>query len=121
VNDRYNGINVILLMDAQFHLIWQDLHSLTYVYTCSVLMSYLPFTSYLKSHKCKFPKETLLTSLHLREMARSVQPHVLAYMFCPYVISTLYPLLEASVTNVNFQKILFSCTLLTTLYLREMN
>jgi hypothetical protein len=28
------------------------------------------------------------------EMTRSAQPHVHTYMFCPYVISTLYWLLE---------------------------
>jgi hypothetical protein len=39
---------------------WQDLHSLTYLHTCSVLMSSLPFTSYLKSHKCELPKDTFL-------------------------------------------------------------
>jgi hypothetical protein len=28
------------------------------VHTCSVLLSSLPFTCYLKSHNCKFPKDT---------------------------------------------------------------
>jgi hypothetical protein len=30
---------------------WQDLHSLTYLCTCSVLVSSLPITSYLKNYK----------------------------------------------------------------------
>jgi hypothetical protein len=38
----------------------QVLHSLMYIHTCSVLMSSLPFTSYLKSHKCELPKDTFL-------------------------------------------------------------
>jgi hypothetical protein len=51
-------------------------------------------------------------------MTRSTQPYVHTYIFCPYVISTLY----RSLANViNFQKILFLCTLLTTLHLREMD
>jgi hypothetical protein len=42
------------------------LHSLTYVCTCSVLVSYLPFTSYLKSHQCELPKQdtSLMHSSH---------------------------------------------------------
>jgi hypothetical protein len=32
----------------------------TYVHACSVLMSPLPFTSYLKSHKCELPEDTIL-------------------------------------------------------------
>jgi hypothetical protein len=35
------------------------------------------------------------------------QPHIHMYMFCCYVISTLYHLLEES--NENFQKIIFLC------------
>jgi hypothetical protein len=51
-------------------------------------------------------------------VTRSAQPHILTYMFSPYVIST--PLLVTwKVTNVNFQKICFSCTLLTALHLRN--
>jgi hypothetical protein len=36
-------------------------------------------------------------------VTRSWQPHVLTYMFCPYVISTPLPV-TWRVTNVNFQK-----------------
>jgi hypothetical protein len=45
---------------------WQDPHSLTYVCTCSVLVSSLPFTSYLKSHQCELPKQdtSLMHSSH---------------------------------------------------------
>jgi hypothetical protein len=45
---------------------WQDLHSLTYICTCSVLMSSLPFTGYLKNTNENFHKIlfscTLLTT-----------------------------------------------------------
>jgi hypothetical protein len=50
---------------------------------------------------------------------RFTQHHVHMYMFFPYVISTLYLLIEE--TNENFQKIPVLCILLTTLHLREMN
>jgi hypothetical protein len=71
----------------------QDLHSLAYIHTCSVLMSSLPFTGYLKSHKCERPKkDTFLVhsshnfSLHLRE-------NELRYHCC---LSQLYFLLGTS-------------------------
>jgi hypothetical protein len=43
-----------------------------------------------------------------RHLARFAQPHVHMYMFCPYVISTLY-MFTWQFTDENFQKILFSC------------
>jgi hypothetical protein len=55
-------------------LSWQDLHSLTYIRTCSVLMSSLSFTGYLKSHNCEHPKRYFSCALfsqlalHFREM-----------------------------------------------------
>jgi hypothetical protein len=53
-------------------------------------------------------------------VARFTQPHVHMYMFCPYVISTLYHLLEK--LQMRTFKRYFSCTiLLTTLHLQEMN
>jgi hypothetical protein len=35
---------------------WQDLHSLMYIHTGSILMSSLPFTIYLKNYKWKLSK-----------------------------------------------------------------
>jgi hypothetical protein len=51
-------------------------------------------------------------------VSRFAQPHVLTYMFCPYVISTPFTGYLKN-TNENFQKIPSSCFLLTTLHLRE--
>jgi hypothetical protein len=54
-------------------------------------------------------------------LTRSAWPHVHTYI---HVLSLcyLYPLpVTWRVTNVNFQKRLFLCTLLTTLHLRELN
>jgi hypothetical protein len=49
-----------MLRDLDPCQLWQDPHSLTYICTCCVLMSSLPFTSYLKSHKCELPEDTFL-------------------------------------------------------------
>jgi hypothetical protein len=47
-------------------------------------------------------------------------PHVHMYMFCPYVISTLYCLVEEYKWELS-KDTFFFCILLTTLQLREMN
>jgi hypothetical protein len=102
---------------------WQDLHSLTYICTCSVLMSSLPFTIHLEelqmrtfkrylfshnsSHNCTpkiyevryhccFSQVYFMCHGNRQEpcLTRFAQPHVHVYMLCPYVISTLYHLLE---------------------------
>jgi hypothetical protein len=54
-------------------------------------------------------------------VTRFAQPHILVYMFCPYVISTPLPV-TCKVTNETFKRHL-SCGLLlpTTFHLREMN
>jgi hypothetical protein len=39
---------------------WQDSHSLMYIHTCSVLMSSLPLTIYLKNYKSELSKDTFL-------------------------------------------------------------
>jgi hypothetical protein len=38
--------------------------------------------------------DAMLTMIFLTQVTRSTQPHIHMYMFCPYVISTLYQLLE---------------------------
>jgi hypothetical protein len=53
-------------------------------------------------------------------VTRSTQPHVHTYMSCPYVISTLYCLVEEYKWELS-KDTFFFCILLTTLHLREMN
>jgi hypothetical protein len=59
-------------------VLWQDLHSLTYIHSCSVLMSSLHLTRLLEESQMRISKQkilfscnflcSLLTTLHLREM-----------------------------------------------------
>jgi hypothetical protein len=51
-------------------------------------------------------------------VTRFTQHHVLTYMFCSYVISTLYRILEESKLWTS-KRYLFLCTLLTTLCLEK--
>jgi hypothetical protein len=60
----------------------------------------------------KSPNQQLVT--------RFAQPHIYTYMFCPYVISTLYDLLE-ELQMRTFKRYFSHAILLTALHLREMN
>jgi hypothetical protein len=57
----------------------------------------------------------------MMKMTRFPQPHVHTYMFCRYVISTLYHLLEKLQMRRTFKRYFACAILLTTLHLREMN
>jgi hypothetical protein len=56
-----------------------------------------------------------------KNVTRFAQPHVHTYMFCPYVISTLYHLLEELVQMRTFKGYFSRAILLTTLHLAKRN
>jgi hypothetical protein len=54
-----------------------------------------------------------------KKVTRFAQPHVHTYMFCPYVISTLYHLLEELVQMRTFKRYFSRAIILTTLHLAK--